>query len=272
MATANVTAILRWYASHQRDLPWRRPDATAWAILVSEVMLQQTPVTRVLPVYEAWLTRWPTPGIAGRRAGRGRRASLGAPWIPAARAAPACDGSDPGAAPWGPGSRVGGCAGRPARDRRIHGRRGGELRVRATAGGTGHERAAGPRPPVQRPGTAAVKPAPPPRYGWPPHCSRRGLNSRRDGRWRSWNWARWYALPRGRTVPAARCPSLARGGSPGARPPLPAAGVRPTRAPTGSAGAACSRCSGRRPVQFPAHGLMLPGRTHSSAPGRWTAW
>jgi A/G-specific adenine glycosylase len=61
MATANVTAILRWYASHQRDLPWRRPDATAWAVLVSEVMLQQTPVPRVLPVYQAWLTRWPTP-------------------------------------------------------------------------------------------------------------------------------------------------------------------------------------------------------------------
>ena len=75
MATANVTAILRWYASHQRDLPWRRPDATAWAILVSEVMLQQTPVTRVLPVYEAWLTRWPTPAsLAAAPAGDAVRA------------------------------------------------------------------------------------------------------------------------------------------------------------------------------------------------------
>src|SRR6202044_3540666 len=61
MASGNVTEILHWYASHQRDLPWRRPDATAWAVLVSEVMLQQTPVARVLPVYEAWLARWPTP-------------------------------------------------------------------------------------------------------------------------------------------------------------------------------------------------------------------
>jgi A/G-specific adenine glycosylase len=53
--------ILRWYASHARDLPWRRATASAWAVLVSEVMLQQTPVARVLPAYEAWLARWPTP-------------------------------------------------------------------------------------------------------------------------------------------------------------------------------------------------------------------
>jgi A/G-specific adenine glycosylase len=54
-------AILRWYAAHARDLPWRRPDAGPWAVLVSEVMLQQTPVTRVLPAYQAWLARWPRP-------------------------------------------------------------------------------------------------------------------------------------------------------------------------------------------------------------------
>ncbi|WP_020579473.1 A/G-specific adenine glycosylase [Actinopolymorpha alba] len=53
--------VLEWYAAHARDLPWRQPDATPWAILVSEVMLQQTPVSRVLPAYAAWLTHWPTP-------------------------------------------------------------------------------------------------------------------------------------------------------------------------------------------------------------------
>jgi A/G-specific adenine glycosylase len=53
--------ILDWYADNARDLPWRRPDASAWAVMVSEFMLQQTPVTRVLPMYEAWLARWPTP-------------------------------------------------------------------------------------------------------------------------------------------------------------------------------------------------------------------
>ncbi|WP_155354486.1 A/G-specific adenine glycosylase [Acrocarpospora macrocephala] len=53
--------ILDWYAEHNRDLPWRRPEATPWGILVSEIMLQQTPVIRVLPIWEEWLTRWPTP-------------------------------------------------------------------------------------------------------------------------------------------------------------------------------------------------------------------
>ena len=50
-----------WYAGAQRDLPWRRPGTSAWAVLVSEVMLQQTPVARVEPAYLAWLQRWPTP-------------------------------------------------------------------------------------------------------------------------------------------------------------------------------------------------------------------
>jgi A/G-specific adenine glycosylase len=50
-----------WYSEHARDLPWRRSGTSAWAILVSEVMLQQTPVTRVVPAYLAWLDRWPTP-------------------------------------------------------------------------------------------------------------------------------------------------------------------------------------------------------------------
>ncbi len=53
--------ILDWYAAHARDLPWRRPEATPWGVLVSEIMLQQTPVARVLPVWQAWLTRWPDP-------------------------------------------------------------------------------------------------------------------------------------------------------------------------------------------------------------------
>lgn len=53
--------VLDWYGEHARDLPWRRPGTSAWAVLVSEIMLQQTPVARVLPAYEAWLARWPTP-------------------------------------------------------------------------------------------------------------------------------------------------------------------------------------------------------------------
>lgn len=53
--------ILRWYDEAARELPWRSPDASPWSVLVSELMLQQTPVARVLPAHRAWLERWPTP-------------------------------------------------------------------------------------------------------------------------------------------------------------------------------------------------------------------
>jgi A/G-specific adenine glycosylase len=61
MTNGYLAPVLSWYASHARELPWRQPGASPWAVLVSEVMLQQTPVARVLPAYEAWLARWPTP-------------------------------------------------------------------------------------------------------------------------------------------------------------------------------------------------------------------
>jgi len=51
--------ITKWFKKNQRDLPWRKTDA--WGVLVSEIMLQQTPVARVLPVYTEWMKRWPTP-------------------------------------------------------------------------------------------------------------------------------------------------------------------------------------------------------------------
>ncbi len=50
-----------WYDAHARDLPWRVADASPWGVLVSEVMLQQTPVARVRPAWESWLAAWPTP-------------------------------------------------------------------------------------------------------------------------------------------------------------------------------------------------------------------
>ena len=53
--------MLRWYDHAQRDLPWRRPGVTPWQILVSEFMLQQTPVARVEPIWLDWVARWPTP-------------------------------------------------------------------------------------------------------------------------------------------------------------------------------------------------------------------
>jgi A/G-specific adenine glycosylase len=59
--TAAGESIVDWYTTAARDLPWRRPGVDAWAVLVSEVMLQQTPVARVEPVWREWMARWPTP-------------------------------------------------------------------------------------------------------------------------------------------------------------------------------------------------------------------
>ncbi|WP_239376334.1 MULTISPECIES: A/G-specific adenine glycosylase [unclassified Frankia] len=57
---ALADAVLDWYGVCARDLPWRDPRVSPWAVLVSEIMLQQTPVNRVLPVWRAWTDRWPT--------------------------------------------------------------------------------------------------------------------------------------------------------------------------------------------------------------------
>jgi A/G-specific adenine glycosylase len=67
--------VLAWYAASARDLPWRRPGTSPWAVMVSEFMLQQTPVARVLPAYESWLERWPTPAaLAAEPSGEAVRA------------------------------------------------------------------------------------------------------------------------------------------------------------------------------------------------------
>lgn len=61
--------ILAWYAANSRDLPWRDPETTAWGVLVSEVMLQQTQVARVWDAWLAWMQRWPSPAdLAGAEA------------------------------------------------------------------------------------------------------------------------------------------------------------------------------------------------------------
>lgn len=68
-------AVLDWYDANARDLPWRTATATPWSVMVSEFMLQQTPVSRVLPVHEAWLERWPTPAdLASEPTGEAVRA------------------------------------------------------------------------------------------------------------------------------------------------------------------------------------------------------
>jgi A/G-specific adenine glycosylase len=51
--------VIRWFEENQRDLPWR--NTSPWGVLVSEFMLQQTPVNRVLPIWNDWMNRWPSP-------------------------------------------------------------------------------------------------------------------------------------------------------------------------------------------------------------------
>lgn len=80
MGIAAVTSD--WFDDNGRDLPWRRPGFTAWGTLVSEFMLQQTPVVRVVPRLAEWLERWPTPArLAADSPGEAVRAwaSLGYP-------------------------------------------------------------------------------------------------------------------------------------------------------------------------------------------------
>lgn len=70
-----VQPIIDWFRVAGRDLPWRRPGFTPWGTLVSEFMLQQTPVARVIPRLEEWLDRWPTPAdLASVPAGEAVRA------------------------------------------------------------------------------------------------------------------------------------------------------------------------------------------------------
>lgn len=56
-----IEAICAWFDANGRDLPWRRPGTSAWGVLVSEVMSQQTPVSRVIGPWHEWMNRWPTP-------------------------------------------------------------------------------------------------------------------------------------------------------------------------------------------------------------------
>lgn len=51
--------IVNWFKKNKRDLPWR--NTTPWGVMVSEYMLQQTPVNRVLPKWHEWMQLWPTP-------------------------------------------------------------------------------------------------------------------------------------------------------------------------------------------------------------------
>lgn len=59
-ADNDLAQLLDWFGAEGADLPWRQ-TRDRWPVLVSEVMLQATPVDRVLPYYRSWIARWPTP-------------------------------------------------------------------------------------------------------------------------------------------------------------------------------------------------------------------
>lgn len=61
MVSIDTETLIDWFDEAGRDLPWRRPECTAWGVLVSEIMLQQTPVSRVEPIWREWMERWPSP-------------------------------------------------------------------------------------------------------------------------------------------------------------------------------------------------------------------
>ncbi|WP_278257473.1 A/G-specific adenine glycosylase [Nocardioides convexus] len=140
-----VEPILRWYDAHARDLPWRRPEASAWSVLVSEFMLQQTPVVRVLPVHATWLERWPTPAaLAAEPSGEAVRAwgRLGYPRraLRLHAAAVAITEQHGGTVPASYDEFAGAAGGG-----RLHrGGRGG-IRLRPAAGGARHQRPPGAR-------------------------------------------------------------------------------------------------------------------------------
>ena len=68
-----MSALIGWFDVHERPLPWRA--STPWGVLVSEFMLQQTPVDRVLPIWQSWMERWPTPAdLAADSVGEALRA------------------------------------------------------------------------------------------------------------------------------------------------------------------------------------------------------
>jgi len=70
-----VSSVNTWFDANKRDLPWRAEGYGAWGILVSEIMLQQTPVVRVIPRLAQWLERWPTPeALASSPSGEAVRA------------------------------------------------------------------------------------------------------------------------------------------------------------------------------------------------------
>ncbi len=261
-AAALHSRVLDWYAEAARDLPWRG-HTSPWGVFVSEIMLQQTPVARVEPVWREWLSRWPSPPT-WLRPRRGTRFARGAgSATPAGRCA--CTPRPPRCAT----STTGPCLHRgraadPARGGGVHRRCSRRLRVRGADHGGRHQRAprAGPLgagPPARCPSLTrselalaeSLVPADP-------------LTAA------TWNVAvmELGALvctargPRCEACPLAALCAWQQAGRPayeGRR-----AAVSPGTAPTGKPGAPCSRCCASAPHRSPGQSSRQPSPTRAS--------
>ena len=261
--------VLEWYDEHARDLPWRRTDASAWSVMVSEFMLQQTPVARVLPVHEAWLAQWPTPAaLAAAETGEAVRAwgRLGYPRraLRLHAAATAIVGRPRRR---GAGGRTTTCwrcrasATTPRRRSRRSRTAGATSCSTPTSAGCFARAVSG----VEFPAAAVTRAERDLAAGAAARrrADRGDLGGRGDG-------ARRAGVHRRRTRPAraARSPT----GAPGARPATRRTTGRPARcrrtpAPTGSAAAGCSAWSATATAPSRSTGWTRPGRTRSSASG-----
>ncbi len=169
-------SLLDWYAAGHRDFPWRE-TRDPYAVLVSEVMLQQTQASRVAERFPAFLARFPTAAIARVRLDRGRPRRVERPRVQPARPRPPAGGGGRRA------RRLAARRGRPvgaAGNRPVHRARGRLARVRHTRRGGGHQRAALAPAALRRTGRAET-PAVACRMPWP----RPG----RAPRWRAWTHA-----------------------------------------------------------------------------------
>lgn len=266
------TPVIGWFDQHARDLPWRRPEAGAWGVMVSEFMLQQTPVNRVLPVYEQWLARWPRP-------------------------------ADLAADPPGEAVRAWGRLGYPRRALRLHGaaqaiaeRHGGdvpsehaqllalpgigEYTAAAVASFAYRQRHAVLDTNVRRVFARAAT-----GIQYPPNATTaaerklaRALLPDEDERAAQWAAA---TMELGALVCTAknedctRCPIAEQcawrlAGKPAHQGPRAAA--RPTPVPTGRCAAGCSPCCASRWHRYRSRRWTPCGRNRCSAPVRWTAW
>ena len=264
--------VLRWYDEHARDLPWRAPDATPVGVLVSEAMLQQTPVARVLPVWLAWMERWPTPAdLAAAGPGEAVRAwgRLGYPRralrLHAAAAAiverHGGEVPDDHAALRGPAGRRATTPRAPSPPSPSAAATSCSTPTSGASSARRRRRRAAARP-LGRPGPSATAR---PRSSPSEPADGRGLGGRGHG-------ARRPGVPGDGTPAATRCPvserlRLARRRAGRRRPAC--AGSSGTPAPTGSAAAGCWRSCATDPARSTSPRSRRPGPSRCSGSGAW---